>query len=661
MEDLLQQIADFQSEYESDVLGLAQELRGQKMPELTEELFSEFERNGNRLRYEAAYFGRRKFLSVFGLACVVKPEARNMEKLEEILLEICGEECWALPAHVDRKGNPLWRITIDLFASETAQTLAELVTLLGDRLSEPVTETVKREVEARVLAPFLASRAPYAGWERSGSNWNAVCCGNIGSAGLYLLEDGAERRALAERLAHALKDYYLKGFGEDGACEEGLGYWAYGFTYYMLFARQLREAYPDLDLMAGKKVEAVACFQQKCYFSGGRTVSFSDGNCFEPYPMGLTCSLACEFDSVRFPSPAYARRLGQDTCWRWAGVYGDWYWTGRLLEAVQEENGSEQESSPKLPQPLAECGGEVFPDVQWAFLRGACGSAVCVKGGHNGESHNHNDVGSFLYLADGEAFLDDLGCGEYTKDYFSDRRYTIFCNRGAGHNIPLIDSCDQCAGREYGAEGFGVPVEGTVVVRFEAAYGLSYLKRLERRLYLDKATGELTVTDEAEADRVVEFVENLITRLPVTVEDGQIVIHGQRHRVRIVRQGVQEENIQGGEHPVSPQETGEKTVQGRERPVSPQETGEKTVQGREHPVSPQETGEKTAQGGERSVSPQETGEDTAQGGIIHREVRHVNHQGDGELVHVLQWRVPPRETSADSGLYRSVFRVFLES
>ena len=97
MEDLLRQIAGFRAEYERDVLRLAEELRGQRMPELTEELFSEFERNGSRLGYEAAYFGRRKFLSVFGLVCVMGHRAEDIGKLEEILREVCQEECsWRL-------------------------------------------------------------------------------------------------------------------------------------------------------------------------------------------------------------------------------------------------------------------------------------------------------------------------------------------------------------------------------------------------------------------------------------------------------------------------------------------------------------------------------------------------------------------------------------
>ena len=64
---------------------------------------------------------------------------------------------------------------------------------------------------------------------------------------------------------------------------------------------------------------------------------------------------------------------------------------------------------------------------------------MAAKGGNNGESHNHNDVGSFLYLAGDEMLLTDLGAGEYTRDYFGEKRYDILCNHSFGHSVPVID------------------------------------------------------------------------------------------------------------------------------------------------------------------------------------------------------------------------------
>ena len=136
--EMQNQIKEYVALYESEVRKLADQLRNESMPQLTEELFSEFETNGNRMRYEAVYFGRRKFLSVLGLASVIWHGKEDIQKLEEVIREICAEECWALPAHVRRKENPNWRGVIDLFASETGQALAHLTTLLKDELSEEV-------------------------------------------------------------------------------------------------------------------------------------------------------------------------------------------------------------------------------------------------------------------------------------------------------------------------------------------------------------------------------------------------------------------------------------------------------------------------------------------------------------------------------------------
>lgn len=547
---ILDEIRTFGRQYAGQVEELGRKLRKQAMPVATKELFAEFETNGNRIRYEAVYFGRRRFLSVFGLLSVMYGRREDIDKLEEVLFSICEEECWALPAHVNRGQDENWRRTIDLFASETAQTLAQLTVLLSEKLSGQVKARVRQEVFSRVLEPFMASAAPYADWEQAYNNWNAVCCGNIGSAGLYLLEDTAARRTLAERVAYALKRYYIGSFGDDGACQEGLGYWVYGFTYYMLFAVQAQEEFPELGLLEGEKIRSIACFQQKCYFAGGRTISFSDGDCFGSYPMGLTCCLALYYPQVRFPDIAYVQMPGDDACWRWIGMYWSWYYTKRYLQTA--------DSGQAVPQPVEDCGCTVLEDAQWSIVRGACASAVVSKGGNNGESHNHNDVGSFFYLLDGESFLEDLGSGEYTRDYFSDRRYEIFCNRGMSHNIPIIDGVDQRAGQEFRAAEFTVKDNEDTLIEFHDAYGVPGLRRLQRRIHLDQPTGSLCVCDELCTDRELAAEENLVTRLPAVIEKGRILLKGIRHEVLLEIAGLQgdisQTTVIHSDHSGNPQE-----------------------------------------------------------------------------------------------------------
>lgn len=517
--EILGQIKEYALQYEKEVRRLADELRSERMPQPTEALFREFETCGNRIRYESVYFGRRKFLSVLGLASVIWHEKEDIRKLEEVIKEVCLEECWALPAHVNRKEDPNWRGTIDLFASETGQALAHLTVLLKDELSDEIVQLAQKEVFSRILTPFMESDVPYAGWEELRNNWNAVCCGNIGSTALLLLGEGEAKKALLERIRYALKTYYLGSFGMDGACQEGLGYWVYGFTYLTLFALAQKEYDPSEDIMALEKTKAIAHFQQKCYFYGGRTVSFSDGDAKGTYPMGLTCCLADIYSGIRFPDAAYAQKLGDDNCWRWIGIYWNWYWTRRYLEDVEA-------GKAERPQPLEEGGAELLKDAEWCILKGAKNSAVIAKGGNNGESHNHNDVGSFYYLACGEAFLDDLGAGEYTKDYFSKKRYEIFCNRGESHNIPIIEDVDQKEGSEYGSDAFELKEDGSIFISFAKAYGLDAVQKVYRHIELNQQTGALTVSDHIEGKPGISIWENLITRLPVSVEKDCVVIHG---------------------------------------------------------------------------------------------------------------------------------------
>lgn len=532
---MLDKIKNYAEHYENEVRDISNQLRDEMMPELSRELFDEYEITGNRLRYEEGYFKRREFLSTFGLASVIWHKKEDIEKLEYVIKGICSEECWALSAHVKRLENPNWRMTIDLTASETGHTLAHLYTLLKDELSEETKECIRKEVFRRILTPFMSAKAPAYGWEDATNNWNAVCCGNIGSTAIFLLEDGAEKEKLLSRIRYAIETYYLEGFGADGACTEGLGYWGYGFMNMVVFAMDQRALDPTYDLMALEKTEKIAHFQEKCYFAHGRTISFSDGSGKGKYPMGLTCCLADLYRDIRFPDPVYARGFTGDRCWNWNELYTGWRWTKQYLEDVK--NGIVE-----APKPLAGAGVEFLPDAEWCILRGEYNTAVVAKGGNNDEPHNHNDVGSFFYLVDGEALLDDLGSGEYTKKYFSNERYEIFCTRGLSHNIPVIGGSDQKAGSEYRADAFEVRDGNTILISFAKAYGVENLQKLSRKLTFEERSGMLTVEDHAECKAKISAFENLVTRYPVTVEQDEknqtdakeyLVIHGERRKLII--------------------------------------------------------------------------------------------------------------------------------
>lgn len=162
------EVQRFVAQYKRQLHEEANQLMPLSMPVLTEELFSQFEKTGNRSLYENVYFSRRKRLTMVGLmALLEKREAgsvsgRTMEKLKEIITSVCGEICWALPAHLSR-GKEGWQKTVDLFAAETAQTLSELADKLRGELPGEVYTLIEENVERRVLQPFFCLRRLWLG------------------------------------------------------------------------------------------------------------------------------------------------------------------------------------------------------------------------------------------------------------------------------------------------------------------------------------------------------------------------------------------------------------------------------------------------------------------------------------------------------------------
>ena len=76
---------------------------------------------------------------------------------------------------------------------------------------------------------------------------------------------------------------------------------------------------------------------------------------------------------------------------------------------------------------------------------------MAAWGGHNAQSHNHNDVGNFLVFADGQPVLVDPGAPTYTAQTFSARRYDIWAFQSGFHNLPTINGVMQSAGRQFAA------------------------------------------------------------------------------------------------------------------------------------------------------------------------------------------------------------------
>lgn len=174
---------------------------------------------------------------------------------------------------------------------------------------------------------------------------------------------------------------------------------------------------------------------------------------------------------------------------------------------------------------------EYLPDMQLAVLRKGSWT-LTVKGGHNHESHNHNDVGSYTLYEGDTPVLVDVGIGTYTRFTFQkSTRYTMIpWTRSVTHNLPIVGGVEQKQGDAFRADRFDV-AEKRAEVSFANAYpGEAGLSSLVRAVTLEEDA--VTVTDQFafSKENAIPVTEVLMSILPVRMEGGDVIL-GERYRI----------------------------------------------------------------------------------------------------------------------------------
>lgn len=481
---------------------------------LTYNLLSLYYDTGDRSRYEEVYFTRRGYLSTFALRVWLYKKKSDIKILEDLIWSICDEYTWSLPAHMDID-KP---ITIDLFASETAYALSEILFMLQDYLSELVIKRGIEEVQRRVLQPFYTTEEKFP-WEEMENNWCAVCAGSIGATAIYLEKNSKIRDSILKKIEPTL-DNFINSFEKDGTCLEGLSYWTYGISFYVSYSDLLKQyTNGKIDLLATDKFKKIAAFQEKCYMDNGLTISISDGNRRDKYRLGLTYYLADKFKDLKIPPNDSVANFNSDPCYRWCEGIKDLIW-GTIYK--------KEELNKRIKTPTY----HILRDAQWLICKNIGSYSMVAKGGHNDEPHNHNDVGSFILYKNGEVMLTDLGAGLYTKDYFNENRYTIFCNQSASHSVPIFNGNGQKNGLIYRAENTSFENRGELNLDIGNAYDSKELKSLNRSVKIDNS-GLVLQDSYTISSYPQNATERFITQLKPYIEENKVIIKGEKETLII--------------------------------------------------------------------------------------------------------------------------------
>jgi hypothetical protein len=173
-----------------------------------------------------------------------------------------------------------------------------------------------------------------------------------------------------------------------------------------------------------------------------------------------------------------------------------------------------------------------LPDIEVMAARDSAHDAgfyLAAKGGHNDESHNHNDIGNFVVFVDGDPVLVDAGVETYTAKTFSDRRYEIWTMQSAYHSLlPTVDGIQQEPGAIFAARNVSYAVDdvsAALTLDVAGAYPPAAKLANWRRTVTLQRGAAVTIVDVFAFVAPVHRVElALLTPCVATVDDGRIVL-----------------------------------------------------------------------------------------------------------------------------------------
>ncbi|MCP5119056.1 MAG: hypothetical protein GY953_50275 [bacterium] len=353
------------------------------------------------------------------------------------------------------------------------------------------------------------------------NNWTPWIDSNWLAANLLLEADGDRRRRTTHKILRSL-DRFLEGYHDDGGCDEGPGYWN----------RAGGSLFDNLELLhsaTGGKIDVyddpligeIGRYIVRAHIHGVYFTNFADA----------AAKVRLDGDLVY----RYGHRIGD----RDMQALGAWAAAdrpvsiGSLGRALPALFHLETLRTAEGHQPLLR---DVWmPGIQMMAARRRAGSPeglyVAAHGGHNAESHNHNDVGDFVIYVNGEPAIIDIGVETYTAKTFSSRRYEIWTMQSAWHNLPTIDGHMQAAGREFQADDVSYHASDDTA-EFALDIAPAYpteagVESWKRNVTLHRRDDQVTVADSYSlARQPAKITQTLMTPCEAATAPGRLTLSG---------------------------------------------------------------------------------------------------------------------------------------
>ncbi|MGW4061547.1 heparinase [Amycolatopsis sp. NPDC004747] len=519
------------------ILAEAEAVLARPAPVLTATAWARTFRDGVRTEYEdaARELRDRGTLLVLGAVLTGEKPPEGTPFLDGaidglVALAEATTWCWAPhDRHAAGRGEVLADPDdpfLDLGAAEVASLFAWADHVLGPHLdlrAPGLRRRLRREVDVRVLTPFERVRDwHWLGLDGDAHNWNPWIHSGVLTAALLLVDDEERRRRLVRLVVEGL-GHYVAVLPDDGGIDEGVAYWWHG-------ACRLLEC---LDLLAGSGdlpvLPELIRFPHRMHLGGDAYVNAGDAPArlspAQPWHVLHRWGERFGDDDVRAHAVSRARAGGR-LVWPSAGL-------GRALSGLADPDWRRAVATE--PEPTWPAREEWLPRVQVLVARERAGTfrglTVAAKAGHNGERHNHLDVGSYWVAADGVPVVADVGQPTYTAASFGPDRYRAWPLRSEWHNVPE-PGVTQAPGEASGARDVRVTLTAeaaTLTADLAGAY--PGIARWIRSVRLVRVPHARVVVEDDDSVRPVRLRHVLAGE--VELGDGEAVVARDGVRVRL--------------------------------------------------------------------------------------------------------------------------------
>ena len=517
-----------------------------------------YERTGERQIMETPLRQNRIALNALMLAELAEGKGRFIDQLINGTWHIAHMPSWVLSAHLPRQKtrrtlpDPDQQI-IDLGSGALGAQMAAAYHFFHDtfdKVDPVISRVIKASVKKQILDSYLNVSNYKPHWwlafelKKDGviNNWNPWCNADVILCFL-LVEEDRERLIQAINQSYKSVNLFIDYVKKDGACEEGPAYWGhaagklYDYLQIMDYAHE-----GQLPLFQDKQIKDMGEYISRSFVKDGWVVNFADASAKLSYSPSLIYNYGKAVSSnemqdfaiynlARKTEGKYARPkpvLGNDIFRSLESLR----YINEMTQRVDQLN-AEIAAGYSFDQTISDLRKHVpsftwYPETEFCYIKNNNDWFFASKGGHNEESHNHNDIGTFILYKGAVPVFVDAGVGTYTKNTFSDMRYTIWSMQSSWHNLPVINGKTQEHGREYrsrSVETVGKGKTKSFKLDIAGAYKPDACCKNWTREY-KVSDNLLTITDEYKLEsRLAADVENFLVQ-GVVYQAGEVTPDG---------------------------------------------------------------------------------------------------------------------------------------